>query len=370
MSSLIFRSTYNKPVLLVGNGVRASGAEHLVTRFAEKSNIPVLTSMNAVDLVQGNRRIGFIGTHGNRVANLIVKECDCLLAIGARLGIRQVGKNPEAFAPNAHIIRVDIDEHELARPVHEDEESYLSDARDFMLKLLGEDVPDYSAWMEKCLNARDLLAEVDLTEGNKAVEKISDLLPQDATVAVDVGQNQCWCAQSLRVTGDQARILIAGGYGSMGCGLPFAIGSAIARKGSPVFCITGDGGMQMNIQELEVLSRENLPIKIIILNNRVLGKIYETQRADLNGRFAATSREGGYTVPSFEKIATAYGIKASTLSSFKDLDGYRSWFDDDEPCLLDILLPEDSWLRPKINWTSGKMRPSVHLEDVAIAMLK
>ena len=149
----------------------------------------------------------------------------------------------------------------------------------------------------------------------------------------------------------------------MGCGLPFAIGSAIAKKGETVYCITGDGGFQMNIQELETVKRENLPIKIFILNNKVLGKISETQHFNHADRFACTAVSGGYTVPEFVKIAEAYGIRGAKLSSYVEICMYKEWINDANPCLFDIALPEDSLLTPKIKWETGKISPAI-LEDV------
>nr|WP_260620423.1 thiamine pyrophosphate-dependent enzyme [Gordonibacter massiliensis (ex Traore et al. 2017)] len=343
--------------MIAGNGVRSAGAQGLLTEFARKTDIPVLTSMNAVDLVQDDLKIGFIGTHGNRVANMIVSECDLIISIGARLGLRQVGRDSETFAPNASIVRADIDEYELARSVRDDEEKYLVDAKDFLVRLLAEDIPNYSEWKQKCLAAKDALAGYDNEIGNRAIGKISDLLPKNPVVAVDVGQHECWSAQSLHLKGDEGRILIAGGYGSMGCGLPFAIGASISRGGDTAFCITGDGGLQMNIQELETVVRERLPVKILVINNKVLGKISETQHANHEDRFAQTTAESGYTVPDFEKVANAYGIKAATLPSYEELDKYAGWLCDDEPCLLNIMLPENTLLVPKVDWKAGVMKP-------------
>ena len=144
MFLLIFRSTYNKPILLVGNGVRTSGAVELLHEFARKTNIPILTSMNGVDLAQDDLHIGFIGTHGNRVANMILGECDVIISIGARLGIRQVGRYTKNFAPQADLIRCDIDEYELSRNIKDDEIKYHTDAKDFLKGLLMEKVADYS----------------------------------------------------------------------------------------------------------------------------------------------------------------------------------------------------------------------------------
>lgn len=356
---MIFKPQYKKPILLVGNGARTADAVDMIHEFVRKTNMPLLTTMNAVDIASDNLHIGFIGTHGNRVANLILRECDLIVSVGARLSIRQVGRYTANFAPQAHLVRADIDESELSRNIKPDEDKFHTDARDFMRKLLDEPVEDFIAWRKQCLEAKDVLDEYDKQPGNRAVEAIGALLPPNANVSVDVGMNQCWTAQSLVLKGDHGRIHISGGYGTMGCGLPFAIGSAIANKGKNVFCITGDGGFQMNIQELETVHRENLPIKIFILNNRVLGKISETQHYNHDNRFAATAVSGGYTVPEFTKIADAYGIKAVKLDSYEQLSLYKKWVKDKEPCLFDISLPEMSFLTPKIKFETGKISPEI-----------
>lgn len=357
---------YSKPILLLGNGVRQSDALELVHEFVRKTNIPVLTTMNGVDLAQDEFHIGFIGTHGNRVANLILNECDLVVSIGARLGIRQVGRDAKTFAPKADLVRCDIDEYELSRDIKVGEKKFHTDARDFMRMLLSEEVADFSVWKNQCFEAKKLLEEYDLQPGNRAVMKISALLPENPVVSVDVGMHQCWCAQSLHLKGHKGRIHIGGGYGAMGCGLPYAIGSSISINNGKVYCICGDGGFQMNIQELETVKREQLPIKIFILNNKVLGKISETQHFNHGDRFAATAASGGYTVPNFQKISEAYGIKAATLSSYEELDNYKEWIEDNEPCLFDISLPEESFLTPKIKFETGVMSPILQLDTYTL----
>lgn len=356
---MIFHMTSKKPILLVGNGVRSANAAGLIYQFIEKTNIPVLTTMNAVDLVQDEFKIGFIGTYGNRASNMIMQECDLVISVGARLGLRQIGHIKKYFAPKAKLIRVDIDQYELGRQIKEDEEKYNLDAKDFLERLLQEDIPNYSDWWEKCQKVQQLLDKYDDVEGNKCVKKIAEVLPENPFVAVDVGQNQCWSAQSLRLKGREGRIFIGGGYGSMGCGLPFAIGASISRKNELTFCITGDGGLQMNIQELETVKREKLPIKIFVLNNNVLGKISEIQHGSYCDRYAQTTKESGYTVPDFEKIAQAYGIKAATLSTYEELNEYRKWVEDDEPCLFNIMMSEDTLLIPKIKWETCTIKPDL-----------
>ena len=348
---------FKKPVLLVGGGVRTSGAAEMVVEFAVKTQIPVLTTMNAVDIAQDDLRIGMIGTYGNRWSNMILENCDLVISVGARLGLRQIGHKREWFAPKAKLVRVDVDQAELSRNVKDDEEKHLMDAKAFMTTLLVSDFPDCSEWKERCLAVKNMLAKYDNTEGNDAVEAIGELLPENPVCCIDIGQHQCWDAQSLALKGHEGRIMIGGSYGSMGCGLPYAIGASISSNNGKVYCITGDGGLQMNIQELETVKRENLPIKIIVINNHVLGKISEIQHGSYNDRYAQTTAESGYSVPDFQKIAEAYGIKAVTIPSYHELKEHKDWLEDNEPCLINMSLDPDTLLIPKIKWETGKIMP-------------
>lgn len=356
---MISLTTYKKPVLLVGNGARQAGAADLVLQFAEKTNIPVLTTMNAVDLAQDDIRIGFIGTYGNRVSNMILAECDLVISVGARLGLRQIGHIKESFAPKAKLIRCDVDQAELSRDIKDDEDKYLMDGAVFLRQLMETELPNFRAWHDKCFEAKRLLDRYDNTQGNNVIEKISSLLPINPIVAVDVGQNLCWSAQSLALKGHKGRILIGGGYGCMGCALPYAIGASISRNNGLTFCITGDGGLQMNIQELETVVREKLPIKILVINNYVLGKISEIQIGSYSNRFAQTTHDSGYTVPDFVKIAKAYGIKAIAVEDYNKLDEHKDWLEDDEPCLINIKVEWNTLLIPKIKWETGKILPEL-----------
>lgn len=361
---MIFHSTSKKPVLIVGNGARAANISELLYEFIEKTHIPVLTTMNTVDMVQDKYRIGFIGTYGNRVSNMILNECDLIVSIGARLGLRQIGSKRELFAPKAKLIRCDVDQYELGRKVKADEEQYNFDALYFMQQLISEEIPDYIDWWNRCHKAKDLLEDYDDTEGNKIIKKIGDLLPNNPLVTVDIGQNVCWTAQSLALKGTKGRIIIGGSYGAMGVGLPYAIGASISMGKSIAFCITGDGGLQMNIQELETVRREKLPIKILVVNNKELGKISEIQHGSYGDRFCITTEDSGYTVPDFEKIAVAYGIKAATLGSYYELDNYKSWLEDDEPCLLNIMISPLTLLIPKIKWETCTIEPALDDETL------
>lgn len=348
----------------MGNGVRGAGAVGLLQKFTDKTNIPVLTTMNAVDLIQDKEKLGFIGVYGNRVANMIVSEADLVISIGARLGIRQIGNKAEFFAPKAFLIRADVDQYELSRNIKDNEKKYLVDAKEFLQNLLNEDIPEYTEWHDKCFEVKEILSQFDKELGNYCIEAISEQLPKNPIVAVDIGQHQCWCAQSLTLKGNKGRILIGGSYGSMGCGLPYAIGASFAMDRGIVYCITGDGGLQMNIQELQTVASEKLPVKIIVINNRVLGKISEIQAVSYGKRFCITTPNSGYTVPDFEKLAYAYEIKSKTLTDYKEISKCKDWFYDKEPCLINIILPEDTLLLPKMNWNQKNMFPELDSEVV------
>lgn len=356
---MIFRSTSKRPIVIVGNGVREAGAAGILHEFYEKTRIPVLTTMNAVDLVQDEDKLGFIGVYGHRVANMIVANSDLVISVGARLGLRQIGNKKEYFAPDAFLIRADVDQYELSRYIKPDEEKHLVDAKEFICALYDEEISKYEEWNEACYKARDILEPYDKDLGNHCVEKISSMLPENPIVAIDIGQVQCWAAQSLTLKGDKGRILIGGSYGSMGCGLPYAIGACFANNKESVFCISGDGGMQMNIQELQTIVSNKLPVKVFVVNNKALGKITEIQASACDGRYSITTEASGYSVPEFSKVANAYGLRAVTIEGYESLDEYIDWIIDDEPCLINILLPDAVKLQPKMNWNEKEMRPGL-----------
>lgn len=357
--------TSRKPVLIVGNGARSAGISELIYEFINKTHIPVLATMNTVDMIQDEYRIGFIGTYGNRISNMMLNEADLVISVGARLGLRQIGHVKELFAPKAKLIRCDVDQYELARQIKDDEEKYNLDAKYFMEQLMVEDIPDYLEWWNNCMEAKKLLDGYDDTEGNKLMKKICEIIPENPTITVDIGQTVCWAAQSLQLKGKKGRIIIGGSYGAMGVGLPYAIGASISTGKGIIYCITGDGGLQMNIQELETVNREKLPIKILVVNNQELGKISEIQHGTYNDRYFITTEGSGYTVPDFVKVANAYGIKASRLENYKKLDNYKEWLVDDEPCLLNIMLSPGTLLIPKIKWETCTIKPDLDGDTLA-----
>jgi acetolactate synthase-1/2/3 large subunit len=288
---------------------------------------------------------GFLGAYGTRTANFIVAKSDLIISLGTRLDIRQVGIKRDQFAPNAKIIRFDNDEGELTYKVHEDEKQICADISIVSKTLEKIDRRDYSVWLKVCDEIKSLLLNVDENNISTLVRNISEKIPDEAIITTDVGQNQVWVAQSFQIKPNQ-KVLFSGGYGAMGYSLPAAIGAYYGSGKKHVFCITGDGGLQMNIQELQFIARGRLPIKIIVLNNNALGMIRHFQEMYFDSRFVQTKPEGGYTAPDFKKVAEAYGIKASQMEA--KYANRTQWTDGAE--LKEYLIHENTYVTPKLEF--------------------
>ena len=294
--------------------------------------------------------MGLIGSYGNRYGNLALANSDLILVLGSRLDTRQTGTSLETFAREAKIIQVDIDENELGSKVKVDLEIY-SDAKDFISRLNSHSFDiNIKEWLDRLdvyKNSFSSTIGIDKQEKvpNLVVEKISRFLGEE-TVCVDVGQHQMWVAQSLCVKENQ-RVLFSGGMGAMGFALPCAIGACVASE-RPTVVISGDGGIQMNIQELEVIARRNLPIKIFVLNNRNLGMVRQFQELYFDKKYLGTIDD--YSVPNLCEIAKAYGLKARNINDISMLeDGLNSIFSSNEPELIDIWLPQQmTTVEPKL----------------------
>lgn len=347
-----------RPVILAGHGIHSSSREEAFLTFLEASGIPVVTSMNGVDLVPRDwpELYGMLGAYGARPANFIINHSDCILSLGSRLDCRQTGGNRSLFAPEAKLLRVDIDPAELEYQVHSGQRSYQAPL-ELLLPALAREAKNtgwqLSSWRGRCHAVRQALTSVDEKEpGALALERLSELFPAEAVITTDVGQNQVWAAQSLQIKRGQ-RILFSGGMGAMGYSLPAAIGAALAN-GRPAVCICGDGGFQMNIQELQFLARERLPVKIILLNNSTLGMIHHFQEMYFHSNYVQTEEEKGYSVPDFSRIVQAYGIRTVSLEA-KELPAV---FSDQEPAFIEVLLPRNTHVVPKL----GMNRP-IHLQE-------
>ncbi|KJS88951.1 MAG: hypothetical protein JM58_00060 [Peptococcaceae bacterium BICA1-8] len=327
-----------KPLILVGGGVNNSeGSPRLLQDFAMKNEMPVTQTLMGKGVFPAEHPLflGMVGMHGTIEANWAMQNCDCLLAVGVRFDDRVTGK-VEQFAPKAKVIHVDIDpaEHNKNRA---SDIAIVGDSKDFLEVLGGK------LWASK--NNKEWLRQISL---QNPVEKVSigrgldpegvmnlinSLLDDDTVVVTDVGQHQMWAA--LFVHPKKPRSFItSGGLGTMGFGLPAAIGVQMAYPEKKVVLITGDGSLQMNLQELAVIKQWNLPIKIFLINNGSLGMVRQWQELFFQENYAETILEVG---PDWEKLAGAYNIKAKTLWEHRELkDALHSSITSGEPWLIDI----------------------------------
>lgn len=338
------------PVLLLGAGVKTEKIQILVEELIQKYSMPTVTSMLAFDVLEHNNEYnyGFIGAYGNRCANFLVAKCDLLLAIGTRLDVRQIGARKESFAPNAKLIRVEIDKNELTNKVKEDELQINCDAEIFLNEILkyDEEIKISAEWIEKCNAIKGYLSNFDNRKPNNIIQCISRKIEKNTVITTDVGQNQIWVAQSFEISKGQ-KVLFSGGHGAMGYSLPAAIGACYAKKGR-VICFNGDGGIQMNIQELQFIVREALPITIIIMNNRSLGMIRHFQEMYFDSNYFQTTCGGGYNTPDFSKLAGAYGLKYSMIQSEADINKVNWKLE--LPQIVEVILDENTYVFPKLEF--------------------
>lgn len=337
------------PCIIIGNGVKAAQCQAEMKHIVEKYDIPVVTSMIAFDVFDSYpHNYGFIGAYGDRAANFIVAKSDLIISVGSRLDVRQVGGKRTAFAPNAKLIRFDVDPGELEYSVHNDEIKFCLEMHDTIHLLDSIRISkNFDPWISLCDKIRNLLYNIDQSNTRKIIEQLSAYVGENTIITTDVGQNQVWIAQFFRLKKGQ-KVLFSGGHGAMGYSLPAAIGACYAHEKRPTICITGDGGLQMNIQELQFVARERLPIKIVVLNNNSLGMIRHFQEMYFNGQYFQTKPEGGYTAPNFSKIAQAYGIESVRI--LDDLSPAKMMLSGNEPTLTEILIKENTYVFPKLEF--------------------
>jgi len=341
-----------RPVILAGGGVRVSGAEAELYKLLERTGIPIVHSLMGKDLAKEEYpyNMGFIGGFGNRYGNLTLANADLLLVLGSRLDGRQIG-NPQTFAREAKIIQIDIDPHELGTKVDTDL-LIRSDIKRALEKLNRQEIHcAIEPWHKSVLAYKAKFSSIhgiDQEEiiPNRIISEISKNMKEDDIVTVDVGQHQMWTAQSLETRGEQ-RILFSGGMGAMGFALPAAIGATLGT-GKRSIVIVGDGGFQMNIQELEVIKRRNLPVKIFVFNNASLGMVRMQQEQYNEENYVGTEKD--YSAPDFKAVAAAYGIKSSAASDMDAILGtIKSSLENDESELVEIILTEaKNRLEPRV----------------------
>lgn len=350
-----------RPLLLVGHGVRLGRAEKEVGRFLQATQMPFVSSWNSTDLYSNDSDLylGRPGIFGQRGANLAVQNCDLLLSIGSHLGIPLTGTMFKAFAREANVVMVDIDQTELDNANVHVELPIRADAKAFMADLCASETTgalDIGEWRNACANYKSHFDRVPpewrheegLVNQYVFIDQLSDALTDTDVVVVDGGGtiNQV-TFQAFRAKHGQ-RLLISGGLCSMGSGLPESVGACFASGKHRTVCLCGDGSLQLNIQELQTISHHKLPVKVFVINNDGYLSIRHTQQGFLESNFVGSGKTGGLSLPDSTKVAAAYGIPAITISNHRELgERLPAFLDAPGPGLCEIVVDHNSQVSPR-----------------------
>ncbi|WP_300675116.1 biosynthetic-type acetolactate synthase large subunit [Desulfoluna sp.] len=339
-----------RPVFYAGGGVVNSGAGEQVKALCEKAGIPVVTTLMGLGAIAADSplSLGMLGMHGSRSTNLILDQADLLIAAGVRFDDRATGRLA-AFCPHARIIHMDIDGAEIDK-LRPSDCSITGDAGEILSLLIPKVEPRARrTWEEDviAMKAKHPTPQSELDDARPAalIRRVGQMASGDAFVTTDVGQHQMWVAQYYPHQ-RAGKLLTSGGLGTMGFGLPAAIGASLANPGTPVLCFSGDGSIMMNIQELATLAEQNLNVKIIVLNNGALGLVRQQQELFYGARYCASQYDRN---PDLVMIAKGFGIAGSrfSLSTCTD-EALQAFLQADGPGLLDITTPQEANVYPMV----------------------
>lgn len=354
-----------RPVFLAGQGVSLSGARDDFRKLIETAKIPVITARLGIDLIESNHElyVGRPGNYGERSANFAIQNADLIISLGCRLASSLVGHSPEQFGKNAYKIVIDIDQKELDKPGVVIQEKVMFDCRDVINELLqriqSDGLPEYAEWIKQCNTWKTKYPVVQPEYKDQKpvnsyyfVDRLSALAPNNANVMVDTGSCFHVACQTWKIKKGQ-QFLTTGGISSMGYWCA-GIGACVANDRKDTIVITGDGSLQMNIQEFAPIHHNNLPIKTFVLNNNGYLLIRSTQRNFMEDRFVGEGPDSGVWCPELEKIAVAYEIPYFRIDNVEELDEIvKQVFATEGPVICEVMTPEWQALVPRI--TSEKM---------------
>ncbi|CVV41061.1 acetolactate synthase large subunit [Streptococcus pneumoniae] len=343
-------SKAKKPVLLAGGGISYAEAVTELNEFAERYQIPVVTSLLGQGTIATSHPLflGMGGMHGSFAANIAMTEADFMISIGSRFDDRLTG-NPKTFAKNAKVAHIDIDPAEIGKIISADI-PVVGDAKKALQMLLAEPTVHNNTekWIEKVTKDKNRVRSYDkkerVVQPQAVIERIGELTNGDAIVVTDVGQHQMWTAQYYPYQNER-QLVTSGGLGTMGFGIPAAIGAKIANPDKEVVLFVGDGGFQMTNQELAILNIYKVPIKVVMLNNHSLGMVRQWQESFYEGR---TSESVFDTLPDFQLMAQAYGIKNYKFDNPETLAQDLEVITEDVPMLIEVDISRKEQVLPMV----------------------
>ncbi|QDX97175.1 thiamine pyrophosphate-binding protein [Pectobacterium carotovorum subsp. carotovorum] len=340
-----------RPVILIGSGVRSAGAEAVLDSVVDKYSIPVVYSASATDIYKSDKKlsIGAVGTMAtNRAANFAMQNADLLIIVGSRMTSMTTGNNPDKFARCAKIIAIDIDENEYKKDNLTVDKLILSDAKDFLNKLSSKNAnTSWSAWVDKCLHYKNIFPKCEdkyKLDGKVDLYYLADVLSahleNDAVFVTDSGLEELIMPTTISFK-EQQKCLHPVSQGAMGYALPAAIG-AYYSSGKQVVAVVGDGSIMMNLQELQTIRHNNLPIKILVINNNCYAVIRKRQVDLFRTRTVGTDADNGVSCPEFEKVANCFDIQYEFIENTHVVDQkIQEVLNREGPVLCEILSPED-----------------------------
>ncbi|HGY9913633.1 TPA: acetolactate synthase large subunit [Streptococcus pneumoniae] len=343
-------SKAKKPVLLAGGGISYAEAATELNEFAERYQIPVVTSLLGQGTIATSHPLflGMGGMHGSFAANIAMTEADFMISIGSRFDDRLTG-NPKTFAKNAKVAHIDIDPAEIGKIISADI-PVVGDAKKVLQMLLAEPTVHNNTekWIEKVTKDKNRVRSYDkkerVVQPQAVIERIGELTNGDAIVVTDVGQHQMWTAQYYPYQNER-QLVTSGGLGTMGFGIPAAIGAKIANPDKEVVLFVGDGGFQMTNQELAILNIYKVPIKVVMLNNHSLGMVRQWQESFYEGR---TSESVFDILPDFQLMAQAYGIKNYKFDNPETLAQDLEVITEDVPMLIEVDISRKEQVLPMV----------------------
>lgn len=336
------------PVLLVGSGTRYGAAPALIRQVAAKFGIPILSSRTAQDVVPDSAEyFGFVGSRATRYSNFILSKADLIIALGNRMAFPTQSKSFRPVVENAFTIRVDVDGSEFTRPVP-NSIGFTADVSDVLAELVNSDLhyENAQAWLDICRELKQTLNRWDEIPVISRIMGIIEASDPGSALVCDVGNHSFWVTSAHAYCGRPNRILYSGSFGTLGCALPKAIGACYST-GHPSVCFVGDQGLQMNIQELQFISANRLPMTIVVLNNRSSGMIMEREKAKHGDYFVHTTLDSGYSYPDYEAIAKAYKLDYRRVNAM-DLREPLDVTLGKAPLMLELMVDEDTALNPNL----------------------